>query len=338
VLKTITHDLRLSFAAFLELGVGHVVPRARIGTIPEQVMTELTDEVAKVDGTLGPMSEVFLSTLGAKVVCARLYNRAPRPWVACFGPRTDDDPLHREDIETVQTLTGQLSTIIEKLQLLEDLEEKSQELREMNRRLVETQEEERTRISAYLHDEPVQKLSYLLSICGDCAVPEGFEDVLRQAVDELRNFAVMLRPAILDDLGLVRALEWLAAENSARSGTPVSFVAKGINRDDRFGRDVELALYRVAQEALTNCEKHARPSLIRITLTQEAKCMALKVVDNGVGIRSPESGETRWLGIACMRERAEQVGGTFSIRRRKASGTIVEVFVPLKQDAKAGSS
>jgi len=219
------------------------------------------------------------------------------------------------------------------------VQEKIQELREMNRRLVDTQEEERRRISAYLHDEPVQKLSYLLSICGDCAVPEGFEDVLRKALDDLRNFAAMLQPAILDDLGLVTALEWLAAENSARSGTPVSFVAKGIDWDDRFGRDVELALYRVAQEALTNCEKHARSSLVRVTLSQESKCIALKVVDNGLGIQSPEGGgETRRLGIACMRERAEQVGGRFSIRRRKASGTIVEVFVPLKQDAKAGIS
>ncbi len=328
-LETIAHGLRLSFAAFLQVEDGCAFIRTSTGTLPEQVGAELTAKVTKVGESCGEIHEVFLTTLAAKAICAHLQNRAEKPWVVCFGPRTNEEPFRREDIETVQTIAGQLSTIIEKLQLLDELQTTAQKLREMNRRLVDAQEEERALISTYLHDEPLQKITYLLWSCRESGVPKGFEQVLAQLAEELRDFTVMLRPAVLDDLGLVRALEWLTTESHVQSSALIDFSIDGIGRDDRFDRDIEMALYRVAQEALTNCQKHAKAGLVQVTLSRVANSILLRVVDNGVGIRRFKTGDNiRRLGIASMRERVEQVGGRFSICRGRVNGTIVEASVP----------
>ncbi len=333
VLKTIAQDFRLSFAAFVEVDQGQGFLRASIGTIPEPVATELTTEIGKTAQTSSPIYEVFLPSLSAKVACARLQNRATNPWVVCFGPRTTEEPLQRDDLEAIQIIIGHLSTIVEKLQLLEELQKKSQELREMNRRLLDAQEEERFRISAYLHDEPLQKLNYIIWACRASGASDEVENQLRELADELRNFTVLLRPAVLDDLGLVRALEWLVAETSSKSEAVVRFSFNGISRDDDLEKEIELALYRVAQEALTNCLKHAQASLIQVSLDRTGNTIRLRVIDNGVGIKfTNNTGDVKRLGVASMRERVEQFGGVFSIRPRRPSGTIVEASIPLRQE------
>lgn len=204
------------------------------------------------------------------------------------------------------------------------------------RRLNQSLEETARRIALALHDEAGQLLASVYLKIADLERSPGRPQLaeLRQLVDqverEIRRLSHELRPAILDSLGLIPALELLAEGVSRRSGVPV--VVRG-STSGRLPADVETAAYRVVQEAVTNAVKHARPSLITVQCVREAEGLRGLVVDNGCGFETgaaTRGGRDHGLGLIGMRERVAALGGRLTINSQAGHGTSIVFQVPLE--------
>ena len=217
----------------------------------------------------------------------------------------------------------------------------SAELQALSRRLVDLQESERKDLARELHDRVGQSLTALninLAILRealshqDADITSRLEDsaiLLESTVQTIDNVVSDLRPPMLDDHGLQPALAWYAKQFSARTGMAVSVHAS--EPDERTGVDVEIALFRIAQEALNNVAKHARASSVVIALERQGSEYVMSVADDGVGLRGLEERADRprpGLGMATMRERAQAVGGRFQIESLPGGGTRLTVRIP----------
>ncbi len=208
---------------------------------------------------------------------------------------------------------------------------------ELARRLTTAQEDERRRVSRDLHDS-VGQLVTGLSLAAKAAraadsLPEAaarLDDVLRlaEAVGrELHGLAVRLRPTALDDLGLEAALEQLVKEWARRTGVEADLQVTGLGRV-RLPAEVETALYRVVQEALTNVAKHAKAWAVAVTVGVTEGVATAVVEDDGDGFDPERAGAGR-LGVVGMRERLALVGGTLEVESRPGFGATVYARVPL---------
>lgn len=207
---------------------------------------------------------------------------------------------------------------------------------QLSSRLMEAQEGERLTISRELHDEVGQSLGALLVDLGSLAsaVPSGDERVqeairkirssAESSVNSVRNIALLLRPSMLDDLGLVAAIEWQAREVSRRSEVEVEVDAPEIPGDLR--DDVKICLYRLVQEALNNVAKHSGARHAWVTLRQDQRQIALTIRDDGKGF-DPE--RSRGLGILGMKERLRLLHGLLTIESAPGTGTSIAASVPL---------
>lgn len=213
------------------------------------------------------------------------------------------------------------------------------ELGDLSARLVSAQEEERRAISRELHDEVGQSLSALLMEAGNAGnaaarVPDGSVDVRRHvesikklaeaSVNVIRNMTLLLRPSMLDDFGLVPALEWQAREVSKRTGLRVHVTAE--EAAGELPDQLRTCIYRVVQEALHNCARHSQARSVRVIVRQEGHKIFLSVEDDGHGF---DAGRVRGLGLVGMEERVTHLGGAFEVRSRPGAGTKVEVELPL---------
>jgi signal transduction histidine kinase len=145
----------------------------------------------------------------------------------------------------------------------------------------------------------------------------------------VRRFSRDLRPSILDDLGLLPAIEWVAAEMTRRGAASATVRVEGTPR--RLSPEAELVLFRIAQEALRNVEKHAGPCSVSLEVNFRPEDVALTVTDNGRGFELRETGhlaELGKLGVLGMRERAQLLGAEFTIESRPGRGTSVRVRMP----------
>lgn len=212
-------------------------------------------------------------------------------------------------------------------------------LRALSSQVITAQEEERKRISRELHDETAQALTSLLVglrlLQGARSLEEvkttatELRELTARTLEEVRKLALELRPTTLDHLGLVAALEWYSREYASRLDAVVDFESEGLA--ERLAPEVELVIYRVVQEALTNIARHANASRVAIRLTFEEAAVEAVVEDNGQGFDLVEATSTRerGLGLFGMRERVELVGGTFNITTRPGAGTSIRIRVPV---------
>ena len=225
--------------------------------------------------------------------------------------------------------------------MLDELAAVHAELRALSAGIINAQEEERRRISRELHDDTAQALTSLLLYAkaleqGDAppavreALAELREEVAR-SLEGVRRLARELRPSALDDLGLVAALEWYAQEFARRTGLAVRF--EPACGGDRLPPQVELVLYRIAQEALTNAAKHAQAHHVEVWLVREPGAVSLTVRDDGRGFDPSRISSTGGgMGLFSMRERAELAGGTLTLTSAPGKGTTVEARVPLPRN------
>jgi len=215
-------------------------------------------------------------------------------------------------------------------------------LKQLTQRIFDTQEEERGRVARELHDGISQMLvgvRYALELTrrklGDApaisdSLNKGIEG-LGSTIQEVRRISRDLRPGVLDDLGLGPALQSLTDDFSARTGIKTEF--ETVVFRNRLDQEARIALYRIAQEALTNIERHANAETVQVSLKGNRKGANLRIVDDGVGMIWPgtERRANAGLGLRNMQERIEQLGGTLRILsvRTGQNGTVIEAQVPL---------
>ncbi len=231
------------------------------------------------------------------------------------------------------------------------IREKTAEAELLAAQVISAQEEERRRVARELHDEAGQALTALIIGLerGLASMPETYatdlpvhprklvsdlRDLAAHTLDEVRNLAVELRPSVLDDLGLVAALRQHARASQERTGLAVRLTTAGFeeveDESSRLPAAVETALFRIAQEALTNAVRHAQARSVDIRLRRDAGELALDVRDDGVGISSVgDDAPDAHSGLLGMRERARLLGGTFHVAPVSPRGTLVQVRVPL---------
>jgi signal transduction histidine kinase len=207
-------------------------------------------------------------------------------------------------------------------------------LRELSAKLVRAQEEERRALSRELHDEAGQSFSAilmeaenLLDMDPDPSLRPHLESVRNLAhrgLIETRNMALLLRPSMLDDFGLVPALNWQAKETAKRTGLRVQLSAADL--PDNLPEEHKTCIYRIVQEALNNVARHAQASTVQITLQCTRNEIALNVQDDGVGF-DPE--RVRGLGLLGIKERVHHLGGVFAIDSQAGCGASLKVILPL---------
>lgn len=233
-------------------------------------------------------------------------------------------------------------TIIYAGRLEKSVEEKYREslhaqrdLKDLSKRLVEAEERERRAISRELHDEVGQSLSALLleveSLAGLSNDKNGFPQILQNiktlaenCVNEVRNMTLLLRPSMLDDLGLVAALEWQAREVSRRTGMLVDTVEENVS--DNLPDEYRTCVYRIVQEALNNCSKHAYAKNVRVVVQQGPAHLWVTIEDDGQGF---DPNRVRGLGLVGMSERVSQLGGVLKVDSDPGRGTRLRVDLPL---------
>ena len=209
-------------------------------------------------------------------------------------------------------------------------------LEQLSARLVDAQETERRTISRELHDQVGQTLNALLvdaanlakRIQTDDAVSLRYLDNIRtfadSSVNSIRDIALLLRPSMLDDLGLIPALEWQAREVSRRSGIKVTVAAENV--PDALPDELRTCVYRVVQEALHNMARHSGANSAVVTVRQDDGSLSLSVEDDGRGF-DPE--RTRGLGTLGMEERVRQLGGRLEVQSAPGKGTALSVTLPI---------
>ena len=213
-----------------------------------------------------------------------------------------------------------------------------EDLRRLSDRLVAVQEEERRNLSRELHDDLGQTMSAMLIELGKLESPlAGSEDhraelasvrrLAEENVAKVRNMALLLRPAMLDELGMVPALRWHAREVARRTGLKVKMIADEINDD--LPDSHRTCIYRVVQEALNNCVKHSKASEVRVVIHRDGEGLSISVQDDGAGF-DPE--HNKGLGLLGMMERVAGAGGRFHIESQPGRGTIISIFFPLEND------
>ena len=216
---------------------------------------------------------------------------------------------------------------------------REQRLETFARAVLNAQEEERRRVAQELHDETIQGLVQLCRMIDECeeqtncgARARNVRHRAEGIIGEVRRFASGLRPPALDDLGLVEALDRLV--DDLRERTPIAAEFQVSGEDRQLTAESRLALFRIAQEALRNVERHSRASHVGVFLTFAPNEARLAVVDNGDGFDArtaaapPLNGQT--LGLMGMRERARTVGGTFALQSTMGRGTTVVAEVPTR--------
>jgi len=216
------------------------------------------------------------------------------------------------------------------------------ELEQLSARLVDAQETERRNISRELHDEVGQTLGALLVDFGRllAALPESLPElrsevdrmksVAERSVRSVRNLALLLRPSMLDDLGLVAALEWQGREVSRTSETEVDVQSSGVSED--LPDDYKVTIYRLVQEALHNAVRHSGARNAQVRVEQDNERIRVQVTDDGRGF---DPGRSRGLGILGMEERVKRLGGTFSIDSQPGHGATVRAELPLRREQRA---
>ena len=214
------------------------------------------------------------------------------------------------------------------------------ELQALARRLVELQESERKDLARELHDRVGQNLTALhinlgvlraaLSSHASSDITSRLDDcaaLLESTARDIRSVESELRPPMLDDHGLLAALHWYANKFTRRAGIAVS--VRGSQGSERARPEVEIALFRIAQEALNNVAKHAQATSVVISFGSAGSEWRMSVVDDGVGLRPHEAGQPRGgFGLVTMRERAQAIGGRFNVEGLPQGGTRITVQVP----------
>ncbi len=270
---------------------------------------------------------VFLSAFAVDAIIARAKLTEPYGYIL--------RPFSERELHTV------IEMALYKHQAEAKLRASANQLRALSQRVLAVQEHERRRIALELHDEVGQSLAAIkISLQSherlkDQSVTSLIAEnlvILESAWQQVRRLALALRPSMLDDLGLLPALRWMAAQSATRHQFEVQFQTRSTDAAERLAPDLEIACFRIAQEALTNVARHARARHVNITLWHDDATLTMTVQDDGSGFDAHAmraralGGES--LGVLGMRERATLIGGELHIESRPGQGCTVRLSCP----------
>jgi signal transduction histidine kinase len=260
----------------------------------------------------------------------------------------------KKSLEEIHAWNRQLGEKIEeRTRQLQDsyreIEKKEGVRRQLLQKVLMVQEEERKRVARELHDETTQSiLGLVMKLEAAANLPDADVARIKQMLNDIRKLAVGmldsvhglifdLRPSVLDDLGLLSAIRWYAQNRLGEDGVKARVEVTGEERD--LPPQVEIALFRVAQEAIANIAKHAgaQHALVNVEFREDA--IIIEIEDDGRGFDTaelnPQPGDSQGVGLMGMRERVELLGGRFQMESKPGSGTHIIVEVPLEKGVTA---
>ena len=248
--------------------------------------------------------------------------------IAAHDKQGPDPRFSDDDVRIAEIFAGRAAVAVELSQRV---------ARDALQRVVTAQELERRRLARELHDETGQALTSILLSLRTVEEAEDEQELraaigevrelVRSTLQDVRQLAVELRPKVLDDFGLVAALERLTQSFGEQTGMSVHFQQMWPTAD-RLPAEIETALYRIVQESLTNIVKHARATSVSVVLTRKDDSVSVVVEDDGVGFE-PHRAREDGIGLAGMRERVALLGGRLAIESRPGAGTTFVAEVPL---------
>ena len=275
---------------------------------------------------------VFLTAYAADDVLARAKMTEPYGYIL--------KPFSNRELRTV------LEMALYKSNAEKTMRQDSRQLKHMAQRVIEVQESERRKLALELHDELGQSLTAIKINLEtrkrlDASKLEGFDkkttEIIDDAILKVRNLALSLRPGLLDDLGLLAALEWMV-DQRAYTGN-IEFELQSNLGTERLPTAVETTFFRVAQEAVTNVQRHSQASHAFIGLTRTDTDLTLVVHDNGLGfdqtLMQKKAAEGKSMGLTGMRERALLIGARLDISQRADGRSQVQLFCPIDTEYRA---
>ena len=305
---------------FLGYSPAQVKLAAMVGEKAGEISGRLRDQIEPCLKEPGAQGLVELHLESDSLLFAHLKSSGHYLGYMILGPKHAGEVFMEEEKQLLATLIPIISLVFDKAEL-------SDELRGLSQRLIKAEEKERARIAGDLHDGPLQKAVFLVGAIGSSV--EDQKSYANQLVSELREICSNLRPAILGDLGLVPALEWLLDNSAGRHEILPQLMLYNIEEEDRFSPDVEDTLFRIAQESINNTIKHAGATSLNLSLSREDGNLILHVIDNGTGFRTASRDKGKF-GLPGMRERAIQVGGSLDVHSAPGLGTTVVVSIPIE--------
>ena len=317
------------------IGLSDASMRAALSTLTAQLLLTII-----LVSTTGILVAVFLTWILTRPILS-LVNATQSVAKGDFTPR-----VTRWADDEIGDLAEAFNAMTEELARTDELRREREVLRrQLLEKVITTQEDERRRIARELHDSTSQNLTSLIvglrimeTNCAKCAAQSKATDlrqVASKTLDEVHDLSMRLRPRALDDLGLAAALERLVSEWQARYKTPVDMI---INLSERLPGDVETALYRIVQEALTNIARHAKAKSASILIEKRSDAVRVIVEDDGIGFGVNANQGEHHLGLLGMRERAELLNGALTIESVLEHGTSVFIEIPLNLHSAVGES
>ncbi len=329
--------------------------RAEAPALPIVVMTRLADEAIGLEAVRHGIDDYLIKGQTNGRQTARSIRYAIERKHGETALKRAEAALQQERAqleERVRERTADLSALNEVLQTEIRQRQRAEESNQLvRRRLAEAQETERGRISRELHDRLGQDLTALklglqnLRQQGPATLAVGehlstLEKLAEGLMLDIHRLAWDLRPSVLDDLGLDRALQRHADEWSRNTGVPVDLHTGADLRTNRLPQELETTLYRVAQEALTNVARHTQAKRVSVLLERRAGFVSLIVEDDGPGfdaqgVLAAPAGPGK-LGLLGMQERVRLAGGTLTVESAPGAGTTVFARLPLEPKAESG--
>jgi signal transduction histidine kinase len=338
----VARDIQSQLAALGHTCVGHAMTGAQAMTLagtlnPELVLMDI-QLAGDIDGIVAAQTihdqffipVVFMTSFSADAIIARAKLTEPYGYLL--------KPFQERELHSVIEMARY------KHQAEVKLHDNARQLRALSQKVLQVQESERRRMALDLHDEVGQSLTALKI---NLESYERFKDqspealnaenlaIVMTALQQVRQLALALHPSMLDQLGLVPALRWMAKEMAGRSGFTVRFETREAEVSGRLHPDLETVCFRIAQEALTNIARHAGATEVDIALSIQDQTVTLILKDNGCGFDEPmaraRAVNCHSLGLLGMHERALLIGGELDVVSQPGRGCTVRMRCPWRQ-------
>ncbi len=319
-----------------------------LATEGKAVKRELVDTIPQFKG-LWEAERVALEATGVELLCP-IRSKGNLIGILAMGKKQSGSPYSDEEVDLLMTMANEVAVAVENARMLDSLKKQQRQVEQLLTQAVQTQEEERKRISIDLHDSVAQWLvaaSYRTQTCNELLSGDNsaevrgelaaMESTIDKSLKELRRVVIGLRPPALDELGLSHALRQ-SLEDLKTDGLNCQFREAGT--PVRLPSSMEIAVYRVVQEALANVRKHANATKVNLRLQFLADKLSVEVRDNGTGFDLSQTLDgaisVGHIGLLGMKQRAETLGGGIRIKTGKGSGTTIILSLPIQAQTEEG--